>query len=244
MEATHRQLGPAPGDQRGFVHKRIFGGIKGAVGGILGGPGGVLGGALRGFVKPTGTSLVTTTRAVPATTGCPPGFFFNVNTQQCVPATRLPGGRGGVVGQPVVSEVIRRLRGDTIPDVSPNGTREQLTVGGDAELGRFGAGINPAFFSTQTRRCPRGMVLGAPEADGESLCYDGLTNKERLWPRGRRPLLTGGEMRAISVASSAAKKLQRKTKQLQELGLLPKASKRSRAAGSPVHVRTAGVAHN
>ncbi|MEE8551185.1 MAG: hypothetical protein V3T08_08030, partial [Gemmatimonadota bacterium] len=113
--------------------------------------------------------------------------------------------------------------------------RDQLTLGGDAELGRFGAGINPAFFSTQTRRCPRGMVLGAPEADGESLCYNrrDLANKERMWPRGRRPLLTGGEMRAISTASAAAKKLQRKQKQLEQLGMLKRPAPRSRRALPP-----------
>ena len=40
-----------PGDVRGFIHRKIFGGIKGAIGGLAsGGPLGIIGGAARGFV--------------------------------------------------------------------------------------------------------------------------------------------------------------------------------------------------
>ena len=100
-------------------------------------------------------------------------------------------------------------------------------------MGRFGAGIEPEVFMTDTRRCPRGAVLAV-----DGLCYSrrDLRNSDRFWPKGRRPLLTGGEMRAISTASSAAKKLQRKEKQLQSLGLLKKpASRRARAPQLPGH---------
>ncbi len=251
-------LPSALGDERGFVHKRLFRGLKGAVGGLLGGPGGVVGGAIGGFLAPGRPAPPTAFRVpgppipsrVPALSAaarasraaCPPGFAVDSvggchglgpNTGQFIPKPKAP----GVFPQALGSRNGARGDGDRRQD--------QLTLGGDAELGRFGAGINPAFFSQQTRRCPRGMVLGAPEADGESLCYNkrDLSNKERMWPRGRRPLLTGGEMRCISVASSAAKKLQTKQKQLQELGLLKPPPSRRRAA-APVHVRTAGVVHN
>ena len=76
----------------------------------------------------------------------------------------------------------------------------------------------------------------------DGLCYNkrDISNKERFWPRGRRPLLTGGEMRCISIASSAAKKLQRKQKQLRELGLLKapptRRPKKQLAAGHHAHV--------
>ncbi len=226
-----------PKENRGFVHKRIFGGIKGAIGGILGGPTGVLGGAIGGFVgAPKGTALVPATRA-----GCPPGFAkdtFN-NCVSTVGRRIVFDSQGNPVVQPLDAGLPltrRPFPRDITTPVPGVGFEKQLTLGGDAELGRFGAGINPAFFSQQHRRCPRGMVLGAPEADGESLCYNkrDLSNKERMWPRGRRPLLTGGEMRAISTASSAAKKLQRKQKQLESLGLLKRPAARGRRAAPAI----------
>jgi len=213
---------PALGGSRNFVHKRIIGGIKGF---LTRGPIGAVG----GFLSPTGTSLIPTRKP-----SCPVGHNFNPLTgtcvsvfareclpgevrdrnQRCVPAVTFPSPRPPRISRDIPFNGGPPPRGD------------QLTVGGDAELGRFGAGINPAFFSQQRRACPRGMVLGAPEADGESLCYNRsqISNKERMWPRGRRPLLTGGEMRAISIAGRAAKRLQAKQKQLQELGLLKKAA--------------------
>jgi len=226
-------VGPSPADERGFIHKRgsFFRRIaKKVVGSVplVGGVASELIGAIPSF---GGGGAMT----VPAATGCPPGFFFNVNTQ---------GGRkfGGI---PTGAALLNGLT-TSIQQPEVTGAEGQLLPFGEAVMGRFGAGLKPAVFSQQRRACPRGSILGAPEADGSSLCYNrrDLSNKERMWPRGRRPLLTGGEMRAISTASSAAKKLQRKTKQLQGLGLLPKPSRRGARAGSPVHVKTAGVAHN
>jgi len=112
-----------------------------------------------------------------------------------------------------------------------------------AVMGRFGAGFEPSVFMTDTRRCGRGAVLGV-----DGLCYNkrDLRNNERFWPRGRRPLLTGGEMRAISTASSAAKKLQRKQKQLESLGLLKRPAPRSRRAlpaGHRAELRHSGSGH-
>ena len=224
------------GDKRGFVHKRIFGGIKGALGGILGGPSGVFGGALGGFLQPggAGQAIVTPDSAggcpagmqnngrgqcVPLGTvdsagGCPPGFTPTVSGH-CQP-------KGALVTR--VTSVFPTVFPDQVlqPSGVPGGREGQLLPVGDAVMGRFGAGLKPAVFSQQVRRCPRGAILGAPEADGTSLCYNRgqITNRQRAWPRGRRPLLTGGEMRAISIASSAANKLQRKQKQLQKLGMI------------------------
>jgi len=83
-----------------------------------------------------------------------------------------------------------------------------------------------------TRICPRGSVLGK-----DGLCYNkrDIPNSQREWPRGRRPLLTGGEMRCISVAASAAKKLQRKQKQLMAMGLLKRPASRRAARLAPGH---------
>jgi len=217
-----------PGDVRGFVHKRIFGGIKGVVGGFLGGgPLGAISGGLSGIFG--GGS-----KAVPQVTQCPPGFFFNgVNCQPqqvLAPLQPLPGiplGKQGIPGRifPTPAPPVGRERPLTLP-AGPVG------VTGEAVLGQFGAGFEPEVFDTMVRRCPRRAVLGA-----DGICYNrgDLRNSDRFWPRGRRPLLTGGDMRAISTASSAAKKLQRKQKQLQQLGLLPKPSTRSRRALPPGH---------
>jgi len=226
-----------PGDVRGFIHKKIFGGIKGAIGGILGGPGGIIGGALGGFFGGGGE------RAIPRATGCPPGFFFNGVT--CTPTPsfrptpigglldRFNGGRGGSVPQPTPKQA--ELRGMLGREIDP--------AAGIAVLGQFGAGTEPEVFDTMVRRCPRKSVLGA-----DGICYNrgDLRNSDRWWPRGRRPLLTGGDMRAISTASSAAKKLQRKQKQLEGLGLLKRPAPRTRRAlpaGHKAELRHAGSGH-
>ncbi len=223
-------VGRAAGDVRDFVHKRIIGGIKGF---ISGGPIGAVGGFVAGG-RPavTGISLVPSRRAAL----CPPGFF------------ETPGGGCQPIAQePRRVEPVPGIRG-LIERVLPLG-RTGLQVDefdgrvpgmvGEAVMGRFGAGFEPELLSTTTRRCGRGAVLGL-----DGICYNrrDLRNSERFWPRGRRPLLTGGEMRCISVASAAAKKLQKKQKQLTELGLLKRPSRSRRA--DPVHVRTAAVAHN
>jgi len=211
--------------------------MKGAVGGIFGGPGGILGGAARGFIGGGGNggrvsqpqpgraiALVNPVDAVPAQTGCPPGFFLQ-NGQCTQRVVKTPGFRGG----------IERLLpgGRTGFQVSGGAPTAQAVTAppvtgdfGDAVMGQFGAALQPAIRMTDVRVCPRGTVLGM-----DGLCYNrrDIRNSERFWPRGRRPLLTGGEMRCITVAASAAKKLKTKTKQLETLGLLKKPAPRSRA---------------
>ncbi len=96
------------------------------------------------------------------------------------------------------------------------GTIGTLTDYGPAVMGAFG---KPALTPKQRGQimrkdgkmypilgCPRGMVLGADE-----LCYQkgSITNRERAHPRGHRPLITGGEMHAFSVAKAASKKLRK-----------------------------------
>jgi len=222
-------------DEGGFIHKRgsffrkigkkIVGGLP-VVGGIVTGLGeglGVFESEVDRFRKAreAGPGALDVFRR---TAGCPPNFSRDASGN-CVPTKEL--------------EEFRRVRATGgsafVSQQGPVSGREgQLLPFGEAVMGRFGAGLKPAVFSQQRRACPRGSVLGAPEADGSSLCYNkrDISNKERAWPRGRRPLLTGGEMRAISIASGAARKLQAKNKQLQKLGLLPKPAAR-RAA--PAH---------
>ena len=226
------------GDERGFIHKRIFGGIKGAIGGILtGNPLAGLAGGIKGFLKDPA-------QVVPQATRCPPGFFVSA-AGQCTPVGGLPPSpRFGGPPPRLPPPIILQPPPPTGGLLTPLSARGALAPGqmGEAVLGQFGAGTEPEVFDTMVRRCPRKAVLGA-----DGVCYNrgDLRNSDRWWPRGRRPLLTGGDMRAISTASSAAKKLQRKQKQLQQLGLLKKPAARSRPAppGHRVHLHHDGSGH-
>lgn len=241
-------------DRRGFVHKKVGRAIVGGVTGFIGGgPGGAIGGAVGGFVG----------GGAPAATVCPPGFDPTAgggcaprSAVVKVPGIRgiaqrfLPGGATGFeIRSPFATQPIQvgrqldviepRLFGPP-PMITPSNGRAVMPAGpaagvGQAVVGRFGAGIEPFVRTTQIRDCPRGAVLAV-----DGLCYNrrDLRNSERFWPRGRRPLLTGGEMRAISTAATAARKLQRKQKDLMDLGLLPKAPARRKKGAVPGHKAT------
>jgi len=194
-----------------------------------------------------GTDLVSL-----STITCGPGFKPGRNARgepTCVafvgdPRLNLGGvvpGNGG--GTPCPPGTVRDPMGAgfCVSGASPFGRGRGAEFDfGTAELGRFGAGLNPAVITTATRKCPRGAVLGL-----DGLCYNksSLKNSDRMWPMGTRPLLTGGEMRCIRIASSAANKLRRKEKQLRSMGMLPALPKARRAkALAPGH--HAHVAHN
>ena len=253
MNVFHGIQSPSS-DVRGFVHKRIGGAIVGGVKGFVrGGPTGVIGGAVGGFVgggAPAGiapsvarfNARKAAERAAAGlapiapfaqrfgTTACPPGF--TPGPGGCVAAVvPVPGLRGFaqriIPGGETGFEV-------TAPAVMPSPQNGTQAVG-LATLGRFGAAVEPTVRMQDIRECPRGMVLAV-----DGLCYSrrDVRNSERFWPRGRRPLLTGGEMRAISTAASAARKLQRKQKDLQELGLLPKPTARRKKGAVSGHKAT------
>ncbi len=88
---------------------------------------------------------------------------------------------------------------------------------GDAVMGRYGAALEPGIMVIERSVCLPGMQLG-----NDGLCYNkgAITNKQRQWPRGRKPLLTGGDMRAIAIAARAGSTLDRTTKRLRALGLM------------------------
>ena len=126
---------------------------------------------------------------------------------------------------------------DLIPGPGGGGTGPIRDDFGGAAQGRFGVGLAPASRTVTRRSCPRGAKLGK-----DGLCYDKIANKDRAWPRGARPLLTGGDMKAISKASRAAARLERTSKRLQKIGLIKKPSRgrarprRQIAAPNGVHV--------
>jgi len=245
-------------DQSGFIHRSGIGRFVGGVASSLIGSVPLVGGIASSiFDRVRGEGVVPGTQA-----GCPPGFF--ASPSGCVPRAavdpRLAGpvtSGGGFVGTArrrasrardfiVQQSVAGRLNGpgpsvvgpplELFPGVSAvsmNGVpRPEIPT--LAVTGQFGAGFEASIISREMRLCPPKTVLGV-----DGVCYNrrDLRNDERAWPRGRRPLLTGGEVRAISTASAAAKKLQRKQKQLQELGLLPK-PQRARRALLPGHRAT------
>ena len=215
-----------PGDVRNFIHKRIIGAVTGFAGSVLSG-GNPLIGAARGFVggggggpapSPVRGTQIITRVAQAGTLGCNPGFFRDPSGN-CVPLFQPR--TGGIRG--LVEEMV------------PFGATGR-TGFGEAVLGQFGAALEPGFRDTQVAVCPRGTVLGM-----DGFCYNkrDIKNSERKWPAGRKPLLTGGEMRCISIAASAAKKLQRKEKQLQSMGMLKKPStsrRRALPSGHHAHV--------
>ena len=222
-----------PGDVRNFIHRSAIGRfVGGAVSSVVSSVP-LVGGIASGlFDQLRGAGAAT----VPQAATCPPGFLSVGG--QCVPRFTTAS------AQPFTGATVRRDPRITAGSVAgQNGFfgpptpvtaafREDLGLAADPAagvpvMGRFGAGTEPSVFMTDTRRCPRRSVLGV-----DGICYNkgDLRNSDRFWPRGRRPLLTGGEMRAISTASSAAKKLQRKQKQLESLGLLKRPAPRTRRA--------------
>lgn len=92
-------------------------------------------------------------------------------------------------------------------------------VGGQVIMGRHGAAMMPGNLVVNRAVCLRGMVVG-----DDGLCYNRsqISNKKRMWPRGRRPLFTGGEMRAVQIASRVATRMTHMATRLQDQGLIKK----------------------
>ncbi len=110
------------------------------------------------------------------------------------------------------------LSGECRVFVGEQSGRDDAPVG-DALMGRYGAAYVPGSMIVDRAVCLPGDVVG-----DDGLCYPkgALKNSEREWPRGRRPLLTGGDMRAILIASRAAARMTRTAQRLQELGMIKK----------------------
>ena len=220
------------GDARGIVHKRLLG----AVGGLIGG--GPLG-AAAGFVKAGGRGV--TKRRPPARPTIPRGQtarpsaaseaeknagrnvkFGDMGTKFSIPGIG-PAEDGCVFPfrrDPRTGDCKIFLGERSGPDDAPRaprGPRGPSGPVGDAVMGLYGAALQPGTMAIERSVCLRGMQLG-----DDGLCYNKghLRNNQRMWPRGRRPLLTGGDMRAIGIASRAGKKVEAATKRLRTLGMM------------------------
>ncbi len=236
------ELTSLPNDRRSFVHKKIFGGIKGAVGSLVTG-GNPLLGAVSGFVSSGGSRVTTRAqrpvapvirRAAPTAQRTKFGGIGQrfvdqsrerVAVARTVVADPCPGRRVLVAGR-CVDPLGPIGPGPFISD--PQFTAPEFSGGpaGEAVMGRFGAALAPGSRIVDRAVCLRGMVLG-----NDGLCYNsrGFRNSDRMWPKGRKPLLTGGEMRAISIASRAGKRLENTAIRLQEIGLIKKPVARRRS---------------
>lgn len=133
----------------------------------------------------------------------------------------------GFTGCPAGSVGVPPFCIDLEPDGDVSGGGMLLTQG-EPVNGRYGAALVPNAESRTVLSCPKGHVLGDDE-----LCYDrrALRKQNRKWPPGRRPLLTGGDLNAISRAARAASRVKTQQKRLEKLGLL-KRPKRGFGRGS------------
>ena len=249
------ESGGRPNDQRGFLHKSFIGRAVGGVakrvisstpiGGIATTALGIGQTLFKRPARPVATRTATARPSLAGAQGKESGrqlkFGFDTTLPSSVgaPAPRRSFGRPrgtGVVTTdfgppqraPCDFPMVRDREGRCRTPTSGEFGGEQFGVG-EAVMGRYGAALEPGSMIIDRAVCLKGMQLG-----NDGLCYNkgAITNSQRQWPRGRRPLLTGGDMRAIGIASRAGSKLDRTTKRLRALGMM-KALPKGRGGRAP-----------
>lgn len=186
---------------------------------------------------------VSVVATVPGATEMPKKFFQKLGSvlsgaaqgfAQGGPGGAIAGGIGGAIAGRVAQMGVERLasRPRTCPEgsVPVLGQCVNLPFGrvrgggmtlsyGEAVTARYGAALVPASETRTYRRCPKGAVL----AD-DGYCYNrgDITRKQRMWNPGRKPLLTGGDLNAISRAFRAASRLKTQQRRLEKLGMMKK----------------------
>lgn len=120
---------------------------------------------------------------------CVPPWFRNPITGACELGA-APGGVGPFGGDPVPHGGLHAL---TVPHTDTVPERREVTV----------------------RRCQKGSVLGK---DGWCHPKGTISNKQREYPRPRRPLGTSGDLAAVSKAARFGKRLNLQEKRLRRLG--------------------------
>ena len=212
---TFTESGGRPGDERGFIHKKLLGvvgkvsgllPIPAPIAGIVGGIAGRLAGSQQ--QKQVGTQVKF---GQPAFSGS----GFSTGRSKRLAEREM---QAGPCDFPMVRDSAGRCRTPTSGEFGG----EQFGVGA-AVMGRYGAALEPGSMIVDRAVCLRGMQLG-----NDGLCYNKsqITNKQRMWPAGRKPLLTGGDMRAISIAARAGRRMELATKRLQRMGMMKKAASR------------------
>ena len=259
---------PRPNDQRGFVHKRFLRAAKGfvtsgfnplgAAAGFVSGGGrrpAQRGPPFRGFgITSPGTALARrppsrTTTARPSErsaagkeSGRALKFGEGTTALSIAGSTPcwVPGARPDPCNPGKCAIFVGNKPGrDDEPCPDGNGVTPAGPVG-EAVAGQYGAAFMPGSLMIDRAVCDRGQQLG-----NDGLCYNkgAISNKQRMWPAGRKPLLSGGDMRAISIAARAGKRLEGATKRLQAIGLMKKPASRGRvpARGRAMTIKEAGA---
>lgn len=232
-----------PGDRRGFIHKKLLGGVEtlarsgvlgsAAKGFATGGVGGLArelstfaqGGPLASARTLTGATVSRTLTARPTQFSAAEKELGKIIKFGEGLVKTLTGGNGNGNGE-CPSGTVWDPRGYcTSPRSRFGGGAGRFGFGvGEAVVGRYGAGLEPGSMTIDRAVCLRGMQLG-----NDGVCYNKsqISNKQRMWPAGRKPLLTGGDMRAISTAARAGRRLEGATKRLQRMGMMKKPVRRA-----------------
>ena len=249
-----REEGGRPNDARGFIHKKLlgFGSKVLSVGSrILPGPLGTAAAIASGITeklaggrRPARNTVSRTATARPSLAGDQGKEFgraikFEGQTLTIAPPT---GGdlRRSIGRPPCDFPMVRDPAGRCRTPTSGRLGGPQFDVG-EAVMGRYGAALEPGSMIVDRAVCLRGMQLG-----DDGLCYNKsqITNKQRMWPRGRKPLLTGGDMRAIAIASRAGKRLDATSKRLRDMGMMKRLpagrGKKAHAHAAPVAAVSVG----
>lgn len=131
--------------------------------------------------------------------GCPAGFG-SVGDGGCVPLDQSC--EGGKVRD--AAGVCR----DVTPEFdTPAELGESMHANGHRDT-------RPAMRDVRTRRCRSGSVLGK---DGWCHPKGSIPNKDRRWPKGRRPLGTPGELACVAKASRFAARLTTQKKRFKKM---------------------------
>ena len=211
-----------PNDQRGFIHKKLLGGIS-KIAKFVPIPGSDLisqiTGRLAGGGRAAGRALVPRTTTARVTT---------VSQAEKEVGRQLKFSEVGSTTGPCNPPLVRGPTGLCVFAGSPLGSDPALGIPGQAVMGQYGAGEAPGSMIVDRAVCRRGMQLG-----NDGLCYNKsqISNRERMWPAGRKPLLTGGDMRAISTAARAGRRLELATKRLQKMGMMKRPARRAGGGG-------------
>ena len=255
-----RLEGGRPSDRRGFVHKSLIGkaigtavktfvpavgtavNLVGTARGLVGGRGGGGRSFGRAAARPVAPRSTTARPSFSSSQGKEEGRQLKFGFGGPAPMSFVGGGGGGgfqPVGvappqrAPCDFPKVRDREGRCRTPTSGEFGGEQFGVG-EAVMGRYGAALQPGSMIIDRAVCLQGMQLG-----DDGLCYNkaNITNKQRMWPAGRKPLLSGGDMRAIGIAARAGRRLEGATKRLQRLGMMKKPTTTRRALPAHQHAK-------
>lgn len=220
-----------PGDQRGFIHKKLLKAVS-RVSSFIPGPAGALVSGITGRLAGGGSG-----RTPPRTLTARPSMFSAAEKEagRTIKFSGVPEVLGGCVwpSRRAPDGTCKVFLGER---PGPDGDVEV----GEAVMGQYGAALTPGSRIIDRAVCLRGMQLG-----NDGLCYNKgqIRNNQRMWPAGRKPLLTGGDMRAIQIAARAGRRLEGATKRLQRMGMMKKpTSRRALPRGrGPMVIKEAGA---